>query len=387
MPDSTDPRSHAEERYRATWGGWRRHARRCRHYTWTTMVLLSALTLAACGVTGPIDDDPVELTLTLTALDRTIGSQGDTVMISGENIAGGANVTFGSIDVASVAVRDADGLPVTDADDKSGVEVIFVVPVVAAAQNLTVSVTVSQTTADDGTETDTLANAFSYLIDGVLEGEFLFDFSSADDVLDEQPDYISLPWENAGVTVATSTWARNGRVLRIEPYGPDNAFFAAVFDPVGERGDVTVLARLRDVGTDSNLHWMTGLGSHIAGDLTGTGTYGSASGLLTQLRTANLDGEGVIAANLDNGALGKQVALVSERGSYLLVRWTAVTEPAVTRLVSIKTWDGTRFDEPEAWLVEDLDLESTVNAGGVGITRFFALHASEIDWVLVNPAD
>ena len=193
-------------------------------------------------------------------------------------------------------------------------------------------------------------------------------FTFADDVVGEQPDYISLPWQQTNVEVVDSDWALDGRALRIDPYGT-NAFFAAVFDEVPEQVNAEVLMRFRDTGPSSSQHWMSGVGARI--------DDAAVTGVLSQSR----DGaNGLVLATVDDGTFDWTAFAVSS-DTYLRTRW-------VDGEVWAKMWGGSLASEPDEWSVAEHALTGpTSAAGGVGITRFFGEHTTEVDYITVDNLD
>jgi len=204
------------------------------------------------------------------------------------------------------------------------------------------------------------------------DADFLFDF--ADDPLGERPGYVSVPWQQSAVTVVESEWALNGRALQIAPYGTspvDNAFFAAVFGGVPDAADVEVLMRFRDMDPGSPLHWMTGAGARIDRD--------EVTAVLTQSREG---AEGLVVARVNDGDFGTlnngYTHNAFAKGNYLRARWQG-------GVASAKMWGGTLAEEPADWQVSEQVLsEPTLAAGGVGITRYFSEHTSEIDYLAID---
>ncbi len=204
------------------------------------------------------------------------------------------------------------------------------------------------------------------------DADFVFDFGG--DVVGEQPDYVSVPWQSSTVTVVDSDWAFNGKALQIASYGlspDDNAFFAAVFDDVPDATNVEMLLRFRDTGQGSDLHWMTGVGARI--------DRNEVTAVLTQSREGP---EGLVLGRvndndfgtLDNGYTHNEFV----KDNYLRARW----EDGVA---SAKMWGGSLADEPADWQVNQQVLDDpTLAAGAVGITRYFPEHTSEIDYLTVD---
>ena len=203
---------------------------------------------------------------------------------------------------------------------------------------------------------------------GVGDADHVFTF--ADDTVGEQPGYLSLPWQQTEVSVVESDWALDGRALQIAPYGTTNAFFAAVFDEVPAAVNVEVLLRFRDNDISSDLHWMTGAGARIAG------APESETAVLSQSRGGE---NGLVLARVNDGAFRTGFTeFPVTQGNYLRTRW----EDGV---VSAKMWGGTLADEPEAWSVTGHTLDNpTLTAGGVGITRFFSQHTTEVDYITID---
>ena len=192
-------------------------------------------------------------------------------------------------------------------------------------------------------------------------------FTFVDDVVGQKPSYVSLPWQQTDVRVIDSDWALDGKALQISPYA-SNAFFAAVFDGVPARVNTEVLLRFRDTGPSSTSHWMTGAGARIQG------AAGSATGVLTQTRAGT---NPLVLARVTDGLFERSEFPVAA-SNYLRTRW-------VDGVVSAKVWGGSLAEEPAAWSVADHVLSSpTTAAGGVGITRFFAGHTTEVDYVAID---
>ena len=202
---------------------------------------------------------------------------------------------------------------------------------------------------------------------GPGDADYVFTF--ADDTVGEQPDYISLPWQQTDVRVVENGWALDGKALQIAPYD-SNAFFAAVFDDVPEATNAEVLLRFRDTGPSSSRDWMTGAGARITGDA------GSETAVLSQSRSGD---DTLVLARLNNGEFQTGFTEFSvTNDKYLRTRW----EDGV---VSAKMWGGTLADEPEAWSVSDHALNNpTLDPGGVGITRFFSQHTTEVDYLTID---
>jgi hypothetical protein len=133
------------------------------------LVALVAFLLAACGqavdppTNGPVDPGP----LALTNVSPPTGDQQTLVTVTGENIAGNAQVTMNGTAAANVTVRDAEDQIVTGAT-KTGTTATFNPPML---DDGVYDVTVSQGQGEDA-ESATLEDAFTYETAAVTPGDF-----------------------------------------------------------------------------------------------------------------------------------------------------------------------------------------------------------------------
>jgi hypothetical protein len=351
-----------------------------------TLALTASLVLVACGTTTPTDPTPDPPVITSVA-PATVAA-GDTVTITGSNLASGATVTLTSARstylVTTVTVASA------------GTSATFTMPsIVEPEERLSLDVTLRQ-----GTATATRDDALEYVVS--LEALFpdgaVFDFSGVA-LADPDLDFIDQPWIQTVVTVQESEWATNGRALVIEPYTfdpadadpsaglyADGAFHAVTFVDVGPFSVVDVVARLRNREPEnvSGDHWMGGIGARLAG------AAGSEQGFLGQTKEGT---NGLVAARIAYD--GTQAAIPDfldmaefpvASGEYLRFRLTMEEPEGIGTIYVVELKTGSTLAAVYGDVAWDarFEIDTNLPAGAVGITRFFDEHTTEVDWIAIT---
>lgn len=200
------------------------------------------------------------------------------------------------------------------------------------------------------------------------------EFNFTDDLVDEQPGYLTLPWTSAVAEVREAAWATGGRALVIDPTG-SQAFLAAVFDGAPASPNIEMVARIRETGTRTGSHWLTGLAARVSGDLAGRTAVAAAT------RVPSSGDDRLVAAQLMTGVHDASYAPLDADWPTRMIR-----ARLVGTTLQVRVWEDDT-DEPDTWDYDAALPSPPLSGAGAGIFRYHGGVTSEIDWIVFQELD